>query len=244
MLRRRTRGNRYGDREPYKAPSVSFFLPILSRRGRFLSTPHYVEKRTVFNLGGPVTVANPVNKILRSTNGQSLVELTLIVPLMLLMVYGVIEVGSIISTYLTLTHTTREGANLASRGTDPSDALAAVIAAAAPTIRNDNLGQWKIIYTKIVPAPPPAPPCIAAPCDYVVEEQLTQGSLGENSKLGPVGTTVNTKLDPLDEVAPNQKFHSVEVFYDYGPNVMTFVGTNMNKLFYDRTIFTNVSAIN
>ena len=84
----------------------------------------------------------------------------------------------------------------------------------------------------------------AAPCDYVVEEQLTQGSLGENSKLGPVGTIVNTRLDPLDDVAPNQKFHSVEVFYDYGPNVMTFVGTNMNKLFYDRTIFTNVSAIN
>ena len=53
--------------------------------------------------------AIPASKILRSTNGQSLVELTLIVPFMLLLVYGVVEVGSVISTYLTLSHTTREG---------------------------------------------------------------------------------------------------------------------------------------
>ena len=48
--------------------------------------------------------------------GQALIELTLIVPLMVLLAFGAIEVGSVISTYLTLTHTTREGANLASRG--------------------------------------------------------------------------------------------------------------------------------
>jgi hypothetical protein len=186
--------------------------------------------------------AIPASKILRSTSGQSLVELTLIVPFMLLLVFGVVEVGSVISTYLTLTHTTREGANLASRGTKPNDTLAAIILAAAPTIRNDNLAQWKIIYTKIGPAPGPA--CPKAPCDYVVEEQIPQGSLGEDSELGPVGTTVNTKLLALDDVAPNQTFHAIEVFYDYGPDVKTFVGNSINKLFYDRTVFTNVSAIN
>jgi hypothetical protein len=188
--------------------------------------------------------AIPASKILRSTSGQSLVELTLIVPFMLLLVFGVVEVGSVISTYLTLTHTTREGANLASRGTKPDDALAAIILAAAPTIRNDNLAQWKIIYTKIGPAPAPAPPCAKAPCDYVVEEQKTQGSLSEDSELGPLGTTVNSKLLALDDVAPNQTFHAIEVFYDYGPDVKTFVGNSINKLFYDRTVFTNVSAIN
>jgi hypothetical protein len=164
---------------------------------------------------------------------------------MLLLVFGVVEVGSVISTYLTLTHTTREGANLASRGTKPDDALAAIILAAAPTIRNDNLAQWKIIYTKIGPgpAPAPAPPCAKAPCDYVVGNK-TQGSLSEDSELGPLGTTVNSKLLALDDVAPNQTFHAIEVFYDYGPDVKTFVGNSINKLFYDRTVFTNVSAIN
>lgn len=183
----------------------------------------------------------PKDRILRSTSGQALIELTLIVPFMLLLAYGVVEVGSVISTYLTLTHTTREGANLASRGTVADTALDAIIAAAAPTIRNDNLTQWKIIYTKIAPAPGPA--CPTAPCNYVVESQILRGSLNKDSELGPVGTIVNPKLLALDNVAPNQMFHAIEVFYDYGPDVKTFIGNSINKLFYDRTIFTNVSAI-
>ena len=97
--------------------------------------------------------AIPTDKMLRSTSGQSLVELTLIVPFMLLLVYGVVEVGSVISTYLTLTHTTREGANLTSRGTVPNTALDAIIASAAPTIRNNNLGQWRVIYSHLIQNP-------------------------------------------------------------------------------------------
>ena len=56
--------------------------------------------------------------------------------------------GSVISTYLTLTHTTREGANLTSRGTVPNTALDAIIASAAPTIRNNNSAQWRVIYSQ------------------------------------------------------------------------------------------------
>ena len=87
-----------------------------------------------------MTTTTSINKILHSKKGQSLIELTLITPLMLLLVFGVVEVGSVISTYLTLTHTTREGANLTSRGTAPNTALDAIIAAAAPTIQNSNSG--------------------------------------------------------------------------------------------------------
>ena len=93
-----------------------------------------------------------IQKIFRSKKGQSLIELTLITPLMLLLVFGVVEVGSVISTYLTITHTTREGANLTSRGTNPNIALDAIIAAAAPTIRDDNLAQWRIIYSRLSPS--------------------------------------------------------------------------------------------
>ena len=114
-----------------------------------------------------MTTTTSINKILRSKKGQSLIELTLITPLMLLLVFGVVEVGSVISTYLTITHTTREGANLTSRGTKPNTALAAIIAAAAPTIRNNNLAQWRIIYSRIVQAP--GPPCNPS-CTYVVDE--------------------------------------------------------------------------
>src|SRR5918999_649364 len=102
------------------------------------------------------------HKLLQSKKGQTLIELTLIFPLMLALVWGVIEVGSLISAYLTLTSTTREGANLTSRGEDPDDALAAIKAAAAPLIRDNNPSQWRMIYSRI--EQDDSMPCVQAPC--------------------------------------------------------------------------------
>jgi TadE-like protein len=184
-------------------------------------------------------------RIFHSRKGQSLIELTLIVPIMLLLVYGVVEVGSIISTYLTVTHTTREGANLTSRGTDPNTALNAIITAAASTLRNDNQAQWRVIYSRLRQKPgtacsPTAPPA----CTYIVDDvdpngQIIRGNFGQNSQLGNVGDTVI--IPGVQDVGPGQTFHAIEVYYDYGPDVITFVGNNINQTFYDRTIFTNVS---
>jgi len=179
-----------------------------------------------------------VKKLIRSKKGQSLIELTLIFPLMLLMVYGVVEVGQIISTYLTLTHTTREGANLTSRGTPPDTALDAIIAAANPTIRDDNLSQWRIIYTQIVQTP--GIPCPPTPCTYEIDDQIIRGNMGQTSKIGAVGETVT--IPGVENVGPGQTFKAMEIFYDYGPNVITFIGNNIDKIFYDRTIFTKVDG--
>ena len=178
-----------------------------------------------------------VKRMICSAKGQSLIELTFITPLLLFLVFGTVEVSTIISTYLDLTHLTREGANLASRGTDPDVALDAITAIAAPTIRQDNPGQWKIIYSKIVQDPDI--PCPPVPCTYKVDSQLTRGSLSESSQIGAAGQTV--QIDGIDNVSPNQTFHVIEVFYAYQPRVMTLVESN--KIFYDRTIFTNVSGI-
>jgi hypothetical protein len=184
-------------------------------------------------------------KIFHSKTGQSLVELTLMVPLMILLVYGVVEVGSVISTYLTITHTTREGANLTSRGTNPNTALDAIILAAAPTISNDNPEQWKVIYSRLVQKP--GTPCSPTPppsCTYIIDDiepdgQIIRGTFGEGSKLGGIGDTVT--IPGVQDVGPGQTFHAIEVYYDYGPNVITFIGNNINQTFYERSIFTNVS---
>ncbi|HWO40869.1 MAG TPA: TadE/TadG family type IV pilus assembly protein [Candidatus Eisenbacteria bacterium] len=179
-----------------------------------------------------------------SDKGQTLVELTLILPLMLLLVYGVVEVGSAISTYLTLTHTVREGANLASRGTDPDDALDAIIAAADPTMGAGNPGQWRIIYSRIVQEP--GTPCTPE-CTYIIDNiepngQIVRGALAQSSKLGTEGSVVNAAVGGFNNVAPGQTFHAIEVFYDYGPDVITFVGSGFDKIFYERAIFTDVSG--
>jgi hypothetical protein len=180
-----------------------------------------------------------IQKTLRANKGQTLIELTVIFPLMLALLYGAIELGSVISDYLTLTSTTREGANLTSRATDPNTALDAIILAAAPTIRPTNQAQWRIIYSKITQNP--GIPCPPKPCIYRIESQILRGNFVHNSKLGAVGSDV-TVISGMDTIDPGQTFHAIEVFYDYAPDVMTYVGSSLiNTTFYDRTIFTNVS---
>lgn len=181
-----------------------------------------------------------MKKTLSANKGQTLIELTLIFPLMLALLYGAIELGSVISDYLTITSTTREGANLTSRGTTPNTALDAIIAAAAPTIRPTNTAQWRIIYSKITQNP--AAPCPPKPCTYRIESQIPRGNFAQNSKLGAVGSNV-TIISGMDTIDPGQTFHAIEIFYNYAPNVMTYVGSKLiNTTFYDRTIFTNVSS--
>lgn len=189
-------------------------------------------------------MARSIESKLRSQKGQSLIELTLIAPLMILLAYGAIEVGSVISTHLTMTHTSREGANLASRGTTPTQTLDAIIAASSTTFRSSNQANWKIIYSKLVwdkTIPCPNPP--TTPCTYRINSQTTRGLLVKDSKLSTNGAVNDIVTIPgIDGVKAGQTFHVIEVFFNYAPSIITFVGRGINTDFYDRTIFTNVSG--
>jgi Flp pilus assembly protein TadG len=216
-----------------------------------------MEERAVPDkLGG--FMAASFGRILRAQKGQSLIELSLIVPLMVLLAYGAIEVGSVISTYLTLTHTTREAANLASRGgglqvdsggenyTTPNDILDTVIKAAAPTLSATNKAQWRVVYSKVIRSPNACNP--GDPCEYIVDTnaggRFVRGNLNKQSKLGPQdGTPIpSTVLPGIQNIKDSQTFHVFEIFYDYAPNIITFVGNGINTDFYDRTMFTDVSG--
>jgi len=194
-------------------------------------------------------MARSIESKLRSQKGQSLIELTLIAPLMILLAYGAIEVGSVISTHLTMTHTSREGANLASRGTTPTQNLDAIIAASSTTFRSSNQANWKIIYSKLVwdktiPCPnPPTTPCTYRITRPGVQKDHTRGLLVKNSKLSTNGAVNDIVTIPgIDGVKAGQTFHVIEVFFNYAPSIITFVGRGINTDFYDRTIFTNVSG--
>ncbi len=187
-------------------------------------------------------------RMLRSTKGQSLIELMLIAPLMMALAYGALEVGSVISTYLTMSHTTREGASLASRGTPPDQALAAIVAAAAPTLSTANQTQWRIIYSRIIQDP--LNPGVAEPYNFIVDNtkpdgQLSSltGTLNKVSKLGTPGTPVTQAILPgIQNVKSGQSFHVIEVFFDYAPSIITYVGRGINTDLYERTIFTDVNG--
>jgi hypothetical protein len=190
----------------------------------------------------------------RNNRGQALIELTFIAPLLIILAFGAIEVGSVISTYLTLTHLTREGANLASRGGSVpidrsganNDILDAIITASAPTLATANQAHWRVIYSKLVQDP--GSPCPPRPCKYIVDTRpggrFTRGTLNQQSKLGSVnGVPIPYAVLPgLEDVEPGQTFHVFEVFYNYAPYIVTFIGRGIRTDLYDRTVFTNVSG--
>ncbi len=60
------------------------------------------------------------------STGQSLVEFALVLPLILVVVMGVIEVGYALLDLHGVTKLTREGANMISRDTSPQDAVTAL----------------------------------------------------------------------------------------------------------------------
>ncbi|MCT4634456.1 MAG: pilus assembly protein [Firmicutes bacterium] len=55
--------------------------------------------------------------------GQGIVEMVLVLPILLLVVMGIFEVGRVISVELTLNHYAREGVRLASLGKDDIDII-------------------------------------------------------------------------------------------------------------------------
>jgi len=178
-----------------------------------------------------------------SQKGKALIELALALPLLLLLVLGVVELSNMLNSYLVLTHLTREGANSTSRGTDSTidSDLDAVIAAADPIIRSDNPGQWKVIYSQIGPGETPE--------SYQVSrmDSWIRGGFGKESKIGFDGSPVNwAELGVLpSSISAGNRFHVVEVYYDYRPSLMTplenFLRSSLPTTFYERAIFTDVT---
>jgi Flp pilus assembly protein TadG len=68
-----------------------------------------------------------MRKILKKrSKGQALVEFALVLPLLLLLVMGIIDFGLIMQQYLTLQHSVREGARMASVGGNDTDVISRV----------------------------------------------------------------------------------------------------------------------
>lgn len=70
----------------------------------------------MFSLGRALRPDLPSRRLVRrrgDESGQSLVEFLLVIPILLLMVFGIIELGAAWRTYQVITNTAREGARIA-----------------------------------------------------------------------------------------------------------------------------------
>jgi hypothetical protein len=194
--------------------------------------------------------------------GQALVEMTLILPMLLTLTLGAVELANIIYTYQILHHLTAQGANMASRITPPTtidDVMNGVIDASCPIISRgpllvptcppSNASKWMVIYTMMGPDPT-APDPATAP--YVV---LTQ-----RVPVAGTGTVDNAKricascgienfdctvscpkpnVPNIDTIGSGQNLYAFEVFYDYSPITVlgNFVGNTFSGNLYERSIF-------
>lgn len=68
-----------------------------------------------------LSIKKTINKRLKEKQGQALVEMAFVLPIMLLVLMGIFEFGSIFNTYLILTNASREGARVASVGGSDAD---------------------------------------------------------------------------------------------------------------------------
>jgi Flp pilus assembly protein TadG len=73
------------------------------------------------------------HKVVIKSRGQALVEFALVLPLLLLLVLGAMDLGRVITTKMVMTNAAREGANFLSRNSasvpDPISATKAIIEA-------------------------------------------------------------------------------------------------------------------
>jgi len=79
-----------------------------------------------------------INEFLRDSKGQALVELALILPILLMLLFGTIEFGRVFNTYLTVTSVSREGARAATVGADNNEIMEKV-RAGAPNLDSSKL---------------------------------------------------------------------------------------------------------
>lgn len=192
-----------------------------------------------------------IRKYFRLNRGQSLVEMTLIVPMLVGIGFAVIETCNMINSYLVLTHLTREAANIASRegGVKGTTAwtsavnadLAMVIGKASPVIKPSGTGsmgpsQFKIYYSMVEWNPAPGacaggPMKNGQPDNYRIRRANTgwagsvdwqYGTFNQASAVGNDGDCAYVKLPEVKNLSTQGlTLHVVEVFYDYAPSKLT-----------------------
>lgn len=156
--------------------------------------------------------------------GAALLELAFILPLLVIMVLGVIDLGHLIHARLVVTNISREGGSLASRGRGGTDAnLLAMLESSATPFNLAN--QGRIYITEIGAEDSTATPPRNAP--YIIR-RIQRGALSSSSTVvgaenGPLQSGLSSVMvnhlteDPQTGTTNISGVTVVEVFYHYMP---------------------------
>ena len=157
---------------------------------------------------------------LRSQNGLATVEFAFIVAVVALLVFGIIEFGSLIQAQAVVTNISREGGNLASRDIAvPDEVLDLLAESSSPLDFPNNPTQYRIYITQVNSGEPgnPEPQC---PADQ------EGGLLAGNGVIAPsaeanCGLTADLweylRYDQNVGAAPLGRLTVVKVYYNHQP---------------------------
>jgi Flp pilus assembly protein TadG len=149
--------------------------------------------------------------------GIATLEFALILPILMILTFGVIDFGGLIHARLVITNVSREGGSLASRDIKVgSDLLTMLMASGTPLDLNTS---GRIYISKIT-----AGTTAAAP-NPVISTQINQGNLAVNSairtsqpNLGLTAAIFNHLVfKPANQTSDISDVTVVEVFYIYRP---------------------------
>ena len=154
----------------------------------------------------------------RAERGTALIEFTLMLPLLLVLVFGVMDFGHLVEQRMILTNVCREGGSLGSRE-DPLDPNLINVLVASGKPLNLSGADGEVVVTKLK-----AGTSVASP-KPTISQQVTIGGLGTPSgvseKLVNDGLTTNLYQHLVFNAANNTADISqvtvVEVFYKYRP---------------------------
>lgn len=159
----------------------------------------------------------------RSQRGTALIEFALMLPILLFLVLGLLDIGRFTQHRMILTNVSREGGSLGSRE-DPFDAnLLNVLVASGSPLRLDGI-DGRVIVTKIKAGTGAGDP------NPVISQQLSTGLLGVNSSisdhLDEYGLTTNLYrhlvFNPVNNASDISQVTVVEVFHRYRPLTVVF----------------------
>jgi Flp pilus assembly protein TadG len=160
----------------------------------------------------------------RFERGQGLVELTLILPVLLTLTFGVLELGMLLDVSHSITGLTREGANLASRG-GALDSVLLVTARNGASIGLQSGGGVIVSEVEVQGGIP------------TVVDQVSTPGYTTLSRLGLLGAQATPLVG--QGLADGKFYYVVEVFAPYHPftPLDAFLNAVVPDTLYDRTVF-------
>jgi Flp pilus assembly protein TadG len=166
---------------------------------------------------------------LEDQQGAAVVELGLCIPLLLLVVFGLIDFSQIIFDHQMMSGISRQGSNLASRNPDMTlqDDVSALVTQGASMGIGTN---GRILISKVRNNNGVA---------QVVDQAVSATGIPVTSAIGSAGSTASMPASATTVLNANQTIYVTEVFYSYTPMtpIGNFLKTSLTSTLYESAYF-------